>query len=182
MHKKVVVFAGNECSKEKEKYYYPLAYETGKQLAESGFVTVTGGGPGLMNQVCKGAFEATGEVVGICLNLSGRKQSEYLTRKESFDHLRPRQERLISLGDAFIAIPGGVGTCFEIFEILSLKRKKDIELTKPLILVDAYFRELNDLLQKMEKEEFVQLDVNTFYELVDTPTQAVSILKRYYGL
>jgi len=40
--KNVVVFAGNECVKEREDYYYRLAYDTGKVLAENGFVTITG--------------------------------------------------------------------------------------------------------------------------------------------
>src|SRR3990167_3106322 len=115
--KRVVVFAGNECVKEKEEYYYKIAYETGQLLARGGYLTVTGGGPGLMNEVSRGAVEAGGKTLGICLNVVGRNHSNFLTTREVFDHLNLRQDRLISLADAFIGLPGGVGTLYEIFAV-----------------------------------------------------------------
>ncbi len=54
MKKKISVFAGNNCNKEKEKFYFDLAYKTGKLLAENNFVTITGAGEGLMEETANG--------------------------------------------------------------------------------------------------------------------------------
>jgi uncharacterized protein (TIGR00730 family) len=178
--KKIVVFGGSECLENRQSFFYPIAYETGKLLAQAGFITANGGGPGLMDQTARGAQENGGETIGICLNLEGREHSKFLTHKEAFDHLRPRQEKLINIGDAYMAIPGGIGTFYEIFEVITLKRKNDIPETKPLILISQYFQECVAILHKMEEEGFLGVDANTLYQIVDTPLEAVSILKRFY--
>lgn len=176
MMKNIVVFAGNECLQEKEQYYYPLAYTTGQLLAKAGFTVVTGGGPGLMNEVCRGAYEAGGETIGICLNVEGREQSSFLTKKEVFDHLNPRQERLLFFGDGYLALPGGIGSLYEITAVIALKRKKDIPVQRPLIIIDEYYQELRFLMEKMEREGFINHELDTSYEFAKTPQEAVGIL------
>ena len=176
--KHVVVFAGNECSKEKETYYYSVAYDTGKLLAKFGYITVTGGGPGLMNEVCRGAVENGGDTIGICLTVAGRVNSKYLTRKELFNHLNPRQQRLLNLGDAFIAIPGGIGTHYEVFAVVSLKRKLDIPFAKPMILVDGFFEPFEQLMEHIYKNGFAAMDVKKLYTMVKNPAEAIGILSK----
>src|SRR3989344_3567971 len=123
MNKNIVVFAANDDTREKKKYYYGLAYETGKALAEAGFTTVTGGGPGLMNEVARGAYENKGETHGVCLNVKNRIHSSFLTTREMFDLLNPRQDKLLQIADGFISLPGGIGTLYEVVAVLALKRK-----------------------------------------------------------
>ena len=129
MNKNIVVFAGNGCRKDREEFYYSLSYETGKILAQSGFTVVTGGGPGLMNQALKGAYENSGKTIGVRLYQEGKVQSPFVTKTFFYHDLKPRQAKLISLAGAFLALPGGVGTFYEIFEVLSLKRKGEIKMT-----------------------------------------------------
>ncbi|MBI2617267.1 LOG family protein [Candidatus Gottesmanbacteria bacterium] len=176
MGKKIVIFAGNECIKEREEYYFSLSYRTGKLLAEHGFTVVSGGGPGLMNEVSRGAYEAGGHTIGICLEIAGRVNSNFLKEKELFHSLRERQLRLTSFADGFLALPGGIGTLYEITEILALKRKYEIEETKPLIILDGYYEEFYHLLEKMEREGFTPLYLNKMYTRVQTPEEAVEKL------
>lgn len=178
MKKNVVVFAGNECVKQKEKYYFGLAYETGKLLAKAGYVTVTGGGPGLMNEVSRGAMENGGETIGICLTVAGRVHSNFLTTRELFEQLAPRQDRLISLGDALIALPGGIGTLYEVFAVIALKRKLDIAKEKPMILVDGFFGKFEQLMEHVYQNGFAQQSVKKLYSLVKTPKEALKILEK----
>lgn len=180
MSRKIVVFAGDERREEKKSYYYSLAYTTGKLLAEAGFVVVTGGGPGLMNQVSKGAIDAGGETIGVCIDIPGIKQSEYLTSKLMFNYLNPRQEKLLSLGSGYLALPGGIGTLYEIAAVLALKRKKEIPQDKPFIIIDGYYQEFKILLEKMRKEGFVEEDVDSLYTMMGTPEEAIGKLKRIY--
>lgn len=176
--KRAVVFAGNECSKEKESYYYNVAYDTGKLLARSGYITVTGGGPGLMNEVSRGAYEAGGETLGICLTVAGRNHSNFLTTREIFDHLNSRQDRLIGLADAFIALPGGIGTFYEVFAVIALKRKHEIEEEKPMILVDGFYKKFEQMMGEIYQQGFAQNSVKELYTLVKTPIDAINIISK----
>lgn len=176
MKKKIVVFAGNECTAEKEEYYYSVAFKTGKLLAENNFITVTGGGPGLMDQVMKGAFENGGETFAVRLNIVGRKHSEYVTNFILFDDLNKRQDELLKMADGIISLPGGVGTLYEIFAVLALKRKGEYDKKKPLILLDGYFVEFERFMGNMFKEGFAEKEINSFYSCVQTPDEAIKLL------
>jgi len=176
-HKHIVVFAGNECRQEKEEHYYSLAYDMGMLLSKEGFVVVTGGGPGLMNEVMRGAYESKGRTIGICLAVAGRIQSKFITKRYMFRSLHSRIKKLISIGDHFIAIPGGVGTTTEIMTVLDLKRRKKISQKQKLILVDAYYHEFESLIEKMKKEGFAGDDIDSFYTVVKDPFAAIEILK-----
>jgi len=182
MKKKIVVFAGSECSPKREKYYYSLAYKTGKLLAEAGFTVVTGGGPGLMNEVSHGATDGGGKTVGVCLDIAGRTQSKYLSEKFMFTHLGPRQDKLLELGDGFLALPGGIGTLHEVVAVLALKRKNEIPPNKPLIIIDGYYQEFRELLEKMQQEGFITENLYSLFTMVKTPEEAIEKLKRIYEI
>src|SRR4051812_42450332 len=134
MGKNVVIFAGNDCIEKLRAYYYAVAYSTGKLLAESGLTVVTGAGGGLMNEALRGAHEAGGKTIGIGLNIGERKQSDFAKDITLFDKLHPRQDKMIALGDAYVALPGGVGTLFEVLNIIALKRIAEMPAGKPLVL------------------------------------------------
>ena len=152
--KTIVVFAGNECSEGKEPYYYNVAYQTGKILAQTGFLVATGGGEGLMDQVSKGAQDNGGETVGVCLYIPNRIQSKHLSKQYLYYKLNSRQEKLISLADGFIALPGGIGTLYEITAILALKKKGEIKSETPFILIDGYYKDFQQLIEKMVENGF----------------------------
>jgi len=178
--KNVVVFAGNECVKEREDYYYRLAYDTGIVLAKNGFVTITGGGPGLMNEVMRGAVSTGGKTIAVCLEISGRKHTLFATEKTVYHSLSDRQNKLLSLGEAFISLPGGIGTLFEITQVLAMKRKEEISRDLPLILIgNPHFSNFNSLIRYLNKDGFVPPQITDFYRTVDNPQQAVDLLNRY---
>lgn len=175
--KNVVVFAGNDCVQVRQEYYYSLAYKTGKLLAEEGYTVVSGGGPGLMNELMRGAFEAGGKTIAVCLQIAGRRQTEFASEKLVFHNLNERQTKLIEYGDAFLSLPGGVGTLYEIAAILALKRKGEIDIKKPFILIGQYFQNLQVFLESIIKEGFMSGNLHDFYKLADTPQIAVLLLK-----
>ena len=108
----VVVFAA---SRSPVQVDVNLAYDLGRQLALSGHRVINGGGPGLMDQTLQGAKSAGGETYGIRLEKQGRVHSECADQIEVFHGLWERQKRLISMGDAYIALPGGIGdACLEL--------------------------------------------------------------------
>lgn len=177
MIKNVVVFCGNGCSEEKKKYYYNLSYNLGKSLSGAGFTTVTGGGIGLMDEVLKGAYEAGGKTIGICLIKEGRKQSNYITEREDYELLSKRQEKLIEIGDAFIALPGGYGTLLEVLEVIDRKKIEEIDRKKPMILLTHYFDPLIVLFNHMFLEGFIENWTYDLYKQIEAIDEAVEYLK-----
>jgi len=119
--------------------YYNSAYEVGKLLAQNGFTTITGGGPGIMEAANKGAFEAGGESVGINMRWeNGERINNYVTKSTGFFFPFVRKLIITSPSKAFVFFPGGFGTLHQLFELLTLMETKKIPLV-PVILVGSDF-------------------------------------------
>jgi uncharacterized protein (TIGR00730 family) len=100
--------------------YADAARATGTTLARRGIGLVTGGGRvGLMGVVADAALAAGGEVDGIIPEALMRKELAHagLTRLEVTASMHERKARMAELADAFVALPGGLGTFEELFEI-----------------------------------------------------------------
>ena len=100
---------------------YKQAEEIGRELALAGHTVITGGGPGLMEAVNKGALEAGGRSVGIAIEVPHEdKPNPYLTTTLSFRYFFVRKVMFVKYSRAFVFLPGGFGTLDEMFEILTL--------------------------------------------------------------
>jgi len=100
--------------------YAGAARAMGTALAQRGIGLVTGGGRvGLMGVVAEAALAAGGEVIGIIPEALMRKELAHagLTRLEVTASMHERKARMAELADAFVALPGGLGTFEELFEI-----------------------------------------------------------------
>lgn len=173
-NKKVAVFsASNEGTGE----YIELAESLGKALTQNNFTTVNGGGPGLMELVARGAHREGGEVVGIHFEHEGRQPSKHNTETISYKELQPRQQKIISLADAFVVLPGGLGTAFELLEVLAKKHLGEKKV--PIILVSHEF--WDDLLKMMEKQikrGFMSEKFLENFKIVDSAEEVVGELNK----
>lgn len=117
--------------------YAEAAQTLGTGLAKRGMRLVFGGGHvGLMGLTAGAALAAGGEVVGIIPDFLRQREVEFkgLTELIVTDSMHTRKRRLFALGDAFLVMPGGLGTYDETFEILTWKQLA--QHSKPIILVD----------------------------------------------
>jgi hypothetical protein len=106
---------------------YRMAEELGRALAKAGHAVITGGGPGQMEAVSKGAFEAGGRTVGVCIELPHEeKPNPYLTHVVSFRYFFVRKVMFVKYTKAFIILPGGFGTLDELFEALTLVQTRKV--------------------------------------------------------
>lgn len=97
----------------------------GAAVARRGWALVYGGGRiGLMGELAEGALAERGEVIGVIpRNLMARELGHPgLTRLEVVDDMAVRKTRMIEISDAFAALPGGLGTLDELFEVLTLRQ------------------------------------------------------------
>lgn len=110
----------------------------GLALGNAHITTIYGGTTnGLMGMVADAALSAGGQVHGVVTeSLHQRGQSHpRLTRHEITPSLRRRKERMVELADAFIALPGGIGTVEELMEVWSMNQLA--EMDKPIGLLNS---------------------------------------------
>lgn len=119
--------------------YYEDARKLGRELALNGYMTITGGGPGIMEAVSRGAYESGGESVGINMRVRGvERRNNYLTRTIGFTFPFVRKLIITAPSHGFAFFPGGYGTLHQLFELLTLVETKKVE-PMPLCLYGREF-------------------------------------------
>lgn len=137
----ITVFGSSRFKEDSE--YYKAAREMGKRIAQIGFVTMTGGGPGIMEAANRGAFENGGISVGCNIQLPFEQMpNKYLTKSITFEHFFVRKVLLTKYSYAFIIMPGGFGTMDEFFETLTLVQTKTVTQFPIVLFGKEYYREL----------------------------------------
>src|SRR5678815_2114447 len=133
--------------------YYAAAREFGKRIAEMGFTTMTGGGPGIMEAANRGAYENGGVSVGCNIKLPfEQRPNKYLHTDITIDYFFVRKEMLMKYSYAFICMPGGFGTMDEFFETLTLIQTKSITQFPIILFGKEYYKELADQMAEMVKQ------------------------------
>jgi len=121
--------------------------QLGRWIGESGNALVYGGSKsGLMGLLADSVLAAGGRVTGVepkCF-LDAELQHEGLT-----EDIPARKTRMIELGDAFIAFPGGTGTLEEITEVISKLSLGQLDAPSILYDLNGYYQPLHQLLQQM---------------------------------
>ena len=118
--KSICVFCGSAAGA--NPVYAATARELGRELAVRKLALVYGGGRvGLMGEVASAALAAGGTVVGVIPHALALKEiaQEDCTELVVVDTMHERKALMADRSDAFVALPGGFGTCDELFEILT---------------------------------------------------------------
>ena len=126
--------------------------ELGTWIGESGNSLVYGGSKsGLMGEIAKSVLSAGGKVTGVEPEFFIEKNLQYeaLTNIIITKDIPQRKKKMIELGDAFIAFPGGTGTLEEITEVMSMVSLKRINAPCILYNLNGYYNGLKTLLNHM---------------------------------
>ncbi len=173
----ICVFCGSQSGK--RPIYAEAARRVGQAIARDGLGLVYGGGRvGLMGIVADSALKAGGRVVGVIPEaLSAREIAhDGLTELHVVPGMHERKAMMASRSDAFLALPGGVGTFEEFFEILTwgvlgLHRKPI-----GLLNTDGYYDPLIMLVDHAVAERFVRPEHRDLILILDDPEAIVSRL------
>ncbi|MBD1551780.1 TIGR00730 family Rossman fold protein [Pseudomonas typographi] len=155
--KSICVFCG--ASSGANPAYREAATQLGRQLAQRGLTLVYGGGKvGLMGVVADAALAAGGEVVGIIPQALKALEVGHggLTRLEVVDGMHARKARMAELADAFVALPGGLGTLEELFEVWTWGQLGYHGKPLGLLEVNGFFDKLTGFLDHLVQENFVR--------------------------
>ena len=157
--------------------FYDAAERLGRLLAEGGHTLVFGGGAdGLMGACARGARQAGGHRIGVAPRFFDEpgillKQDIDLVFT---DTMAQRKAEMARLSDAFIALPGGIGTYEEFFETLTLKQLG--RHRKPMALLSTldYYAPFEALLRHTAREGFMSEAVLSLFAVCRTPEEALA--------
>jgi uncharacterized protein (TIGR00730 family) len=126
---------------------YAAAVELGAALAGAGYAVITGGGPGTMEAVNRGACEAGGISVGLGIELPFEQRlNDWVDIGINFRYFFARKTMFVKYAQAFVIMPGGFGTLDETFEALTLVQTRKVTRFPVVLFGTDYWRGLVDWL------------------------------------
>ncbi len=175
--KSICVFCGS--SPGNKTTFEFSARELGLNIGLHKINLVYGGGQnGLMGAVANGALKNGGKVIGVIPRhlVEREKGHKGLTDLIVVENMYERKRKMIDLADAFVVLPGGVGTLDETFEILTYKQLGIHN--KPIILLDVenYWKGFNDILNTTIHFGFTSPTIKNLYQIVFSPNEVFSFL------
>lgn len=170
--------------KELRREYFEAAQELGEILSRRGHSLIFGGGEtGLMGAAAKGARKNGGRIIGVAPRffdepgILDKECTEFIFT----DTMAQRKETMENLADAFIVLPGGIGTFEEFFEVLTLKQLG--RHSKPIAILNTlgYYEAMDALLKSAVEGGFLAKSGLELYTLCSAPADAVDAVERDCG-
>ena len=160
--------------------YYESARKIGKMIAELGFTTMTGGGPGIMEAANRGAFEAGGTSVGCNIKLPFEQYpNPYMNKWLTVDYFFIRKVLLVKYSYAFIIMPGGFGTMDELFETITLVQTKEIYDFPIVLFGKEYYLPLMGVVDDMILKGTISAEDKKLILVTDDIDEAMQFIIAY---
>lgn len=156
--------------------YVAAAEATGAELARRGIGLVYGGGSvGLMGRVAEAVLSAGGEVTGVIPDFLNRREiaKPEVTTLEVTGSMHERKARMAELADAFIGLPGGVGTFEEVFEAITWTQLGLHDKPVGLVDVAGFWQPAVALLDRAVADGFLAADVRSAVVVTDSTASAL---------
>jgi len=161
-------------------FFYQKAKEFGKRIADMGFTTMTGGGPGIMEAANRGAFESGGRSVGCNIQLPfEQKANPYVHTSITFEHFFVRKTMLTKYSYAFIIMPGGFGTMDEFFDTITLVQTKTITQFPIVLFGRDYYKDLMETIESMAQHGTIDTEDMKLVLLTDDMDEAMAHIHAY---
>jgi uncharacterized protein (TIGR00730 family) len=162
---------------------YATARALGGALARAGFAVITGGGPGTMEAVNRGASEAGGVSVGLGIELPFEQRlNDWVDVGLNFRYFFARKTMFVKYAQAFVILPGGFGTLDELFESLTLVQTRKVTRFPVILLGSDYWSGLlgwfRDTVVPAGKIAATDLDLLTVTDDVD---QVVKLIREAHA-
>jgi uncharacterized protein (TIGR00730 family) len=160
---------------------YGAAEQLGGILARAGYAVITGGGPGIMEAVNKGASQAGGVSVGLGIELPFEQRlNDWVDIGLQFRYFFARKTMFVKYAQAFVVFPGGFGTLDELFEALTLVQTHKVT-SFPVILYDSnYWAGLLDWIrQTLVRAETISPEDVDLLHITDDIDEIVDVIERF---
>ncbi|HSI10538.1 MAG TPA: TIGR00730 family Rossman fold protein [Chthoniobacter sp.] len=154
--RRICIYAGSSFGASPD--YATAAAAFGAACARRGFGIVYGGGSvGLMGVLADAALEAGGEVIGVIPRAMVAEERGHhgVTELIPVESMHERKQRMAELSDAFVALPGGIGTLEEVIEVFTWLQLGLHLKPVGLLNVAGFYEPLLRLLDHMRDEQFI---------------------------
>jgi uncharacterized protein (TIGR00730 family) len=161
-----------------------VAHEVGAGLAERGIGLVYGGGGlGLMGELSQGALDAGGEVIGVIPRAMVEREwgRHDLTELHVVETMHERKALMAEHADAFLCLPGGLGTLEEIFEVWSWRQIDFLDDPVGFLNVAGFWNPLLAALRGLVDAGFVRAEVMDDLVVADNLEEALAGLGARVG-
>lgn len=178
--KSVCVFCGS--SPGARPSYRAAAEALAVAIAKRGLDLVYGGASvGLMGALADAALAAGGRVVGVLPRALDRKEIAHagLSELRVVDSMHERKAQMAERADAFVALPGGIGTLEEWFEVLTWSQLGFHAKPCGLLDVDGYFAPLLGMLDRAVHERFVTPEHRSMIVVANDADRLLEALERW---
>ena len=162
--------------------YIEEVEKLGREMAKRGHSLVFGGGGnGLMGAAARGVRDGGGEIVGVIPKFFDNESIEaicdFCTELVYTETMRERKQVMEDRCDAFIVVPGGIGTFEEFFEVLTLKQL--CRHNKPIAVYNilGYYNELNETMKSAMAKNFIRENCSDLYLITDSPEEVLSYVE-----
>lgn len=170
----ITVFGGSRV--EEGSAAHREAYALGEQLARAGYTVASGGYEGTMDALSRGAAEAGAHVIGATSDLFNPSvPSSWLSEERRTVDLYTRLQTLISLGDGYIALRGGIGTLSEVTLTWSLLQVGQIP-RRPFILLGGSWR---GVVESFAQHTDMGSSILTLAQVADSVEETISLLREW---
>lgn len=176
---KICVFGASSSSL--ARVYYDEAYALGAILARRGHTMVFGGGTsGLMGAAARGAESEGGELIGVAPRFFDEPGILHRCTEMIFtETMSERKKTMEDMSDAFITLPGGIGTFEEFFEALTLKQLGRHAKAMAILNTNGYYNELEAMMDRAVSEEFLTEDGKALYAVFADPAALMDYVESY---
>lgn len=173
----VCVFCGSRPGHDPD--HAEAARQLGQYLVENGMTLIFGGGKvGLMGIIADTVLRAGGTAIGVIPRLLEEIEVGHdgLSSLEVVETMHQRKERMYALSDAFVVLPGGIGTLDEAFEILTWRHLR--LHAKPIVILDqsGYWRPLATMLDHIVAAGFAGPAVHDYVAFADDAQGVIAAL------
>jgi uncharacterized protein (TIGR00730 family) len=177
---RVCVFCSS--SEAVDRRYRDVAARFGKALAAAGWELVYGGGDlGLMGEVARAALEGGARVTGIIPHALATREValDDVTELVRTETMRERKALMDARSDAFVVLPGGIGTLEELIEIVTLKQLGFHDRAIVVVDADGYWDPLLEQVRRMVDQGLAQPSVLSLWQIVPDVDEAMAALASY---
>lgn len=178
--KRICVYCGSSVGSRPE--YSENSKLLGKTLAKNKIELVYGGSKiGLMGEISNEVIKNNGKVIGVMPRglFTVETASEDLTKLIQVDTMHERKQTMSDLSDGFIALPGGLGTFEELFEMLSWARIGIHKKPIGLLNISHFFDPLVNMLQNTCNEGFMKESNMNLFSISDNPLELIQKMNMY---
>lgn len=164
--------------------YKHAGIELGQKMAQRNIGLVFGGGAnGMMGATAQGVYEKGGYLLGVVPSffkesnpeISFKNCTEYIYT----DTMRERKRLMEENSEAFIIVPGGIGTFDEFFEILTLKQLGRHNKAIALYNINGFYDELEKMMTKYIEEQFITSDCKELYSVFTDADEMLDYIENY---